>query len=214
MRFARPRQDSSASRNPGGGLPALTAGVVLALAAGGCAEGNRSTSLEVPAGEYATAFDAARQVLRDYRFDLDRVDARAGVITTASKESAGLATPWDAEQTTLGQEVEDLLAEQRRRVRVTFEPRDTGGTGSSGDLLDAGGRVLDAKVEVFVERVYVRGVKPSPRAILLSRQWYDPVSISRGQSPRYEAPLSRDEGLARRLSAEIRRRLERAKPQG
>lgn len=187
--------------------------VVLAGAAsaGGCAGDGDRAGLEVPAGEYATAFDAAREVLRDYRFELDRVDARAGVITTLSKESAGLATPWDAEQSSVQQEVEDLLAEQRRRVRVTFEPMEAG---ASGDLLDGSARVLDARVEVFVERVYARGMQPSPRAILLSGQWYDPASLARGQSPRYEVPLTRDEALARRMSAEIRRRIERARPRG
>lgn len=67
-------------------------------------------------------FDAARETLMGFRFALDRVDARRGVITTHPKRTAGIATPWDKEQSGIDQEWEDLLNEQRRVVRIEFDP--------------------------------------------------------------------------------------------
>jgi len=69
----------------------LALGIVGALS--GCAAPDLPTDLEVAAGDYPAAFEAAKAALRDYRFDLERVDARAGVISTAKKETAGLLTP-------------------------------------------------------------------------------------------------------------------------
>jgi hypothetical protein len=77
----------------------------------------------IDSGEASSSavFDASREVLMQYRFALDRVDATRGVITTHPKRTAGLATPWDREQSGLDQEWEDLLNEQRRVVRVEFD---------------------------------------------------------------------------------------------
>lgn len=77
--------------------------------------------LTTDAAASARVFDAARDTLMGYRFALDRVDARRGVITTHPKRTTGLATPWDREQSHGHQEWEDLLNEQRRVVRLVFE---------------------------------------------------------------------------------------------
>ncbi|HRJ50427.1 MAG TPA: hypothetical protein PKU91_07830, partial [Phycisphaerales bacterium] len=99
--------------------------ILLALAAAltGCARSG-SPTVQIPAGSYSQAFEATRASLRDFDFSLDRVDAASGVITTATKASSGLATPWDPEQSGLDQEWEDFINRQRRFVRVTFVPAD------------------------------------------------------------------------------------------
>jgi len=71
--------------------------------------------------EYEQVFDAARSVLISYRFPLDRIDARRGVLTTHPKRTNGLASPWDREQSSLGQEFEDLVNEHRRVIRVELD---------------------------------------------------------------------------------------------
>lgn len=78
-------------------------------------------TLDLTDADASRVFDATRETLMEYRFALDRVDARRGVITTHPKRTAGLATPWDREQSGLDQEWEDLLNEQRRVVRVEFD---------------------------------------------------------------------------------------------
>lgn len=106
----------------------------------------------------SAVFDASREVLMEYRFALDRVDATRGVITTHPKRTAGLVTPWDREQSGLDQEWEDLLNEQRRVVRVEFD-RDP----SSGD--DAFTR---ARVQVEVLRTNRPGWRVETESVRLS----------------------------------------------
>ncbi len=82
----------------------------LAALLPGCGTTPRpATALPIPSGRYAEAFDAAREALRDLRFDLERVDARLGVITSRPHATDGLATPWDLDQTSSRQEVQDLM---------------------------------------------------------------------------------------------------------
>ena len=101
----------------------------LVLGIAGCAghahrDGGATASavvtLDLEGADASRVFDVARETLMEYRFSLDRVDARRGVITTHPKRTAGLATPWDQEQSGLDQEWEDLLNEQRRVVRIDF----------------------------------------------------------------------------------------------
>src|SRR5262245_24222130 len=120
--------------------------LLLLLLLPGCAA-RGPTTFTVPAGEYAKAFDSARDILRGHRFELERIDAQGGVITTQPKSTVGLATPWDREQSTLHQEFDDLFNQQRRVVRITFEP-----AVPTDDLTQATGP-LNAQVEVVVYRL-------------------------------------------------------------
>lgn len=107
------------ARGPGPGRAVLLG--LLACVLGGCA-GPAGDSFVLSEADYPGTFDAARRELVARGFVLERVDADAGVISTRPKPSAGLATPWDREQSSAAQEFDDLLHRQRRTVRVTFEP--------------------------------------------------------------------------------------------
>lgn len=110
----------------------ITTGI-LGMAIAGCASHRASDNtailhadsgsalLSFDADSYERIFELTRERLIDYRFAIDRVDARRGVITTQPKRTNGLASPWDREQSSLGQEWEDLINEQRRVVRVEFD---------------------------------------------------------------------------------------------
>jgi hypothetical protein len=186
----------------------LFAALVLIL--GGCASG-RTAEFGVAAGSYAAAFDAAREVLRDMRFELDRVDADAGVITTRPKATAGLATLWDAEQSLVGQEVEDLLNHQRRRVRVSF--RVLGGAGESQESSSIPSDIpLVLRVEATLHRMQTPGLRPSSKAISMTTTSIDPVQTARGQGSQYEVKVAEDEALAARLAEKIRRRVRGSSP--
>jgi hypothetical protein len=169
-----------------------------------CTPAQVDPTFEAPKGQYAAAFDAALETLRAYRFPIDRVDATAGVITTASKQSSGLASPWDIEQSTPTQEVEDLLALHSRRVRVSFEAATSGATTGENEF-DAG--PVRGRVEAFVDRRYVSGWRLSSAAILQSDFTTDTVAASCGRPQQFDAPLTRDERLEARLAARIRRTL-------
>jgi hypothetical protein len=174
---------------------------LFALLLGGCAAGT-SPQFNVPAGQYAKAFDATRDVLRSYRFTLERVDAAAGIITTAHKATAGLATPWDREQTTLSQEVEDLLNQQSRVVRVTFRPAGEGSENPLDEPVDPKGAMV-GRVEVIVYRMQTPGLRPPSRAILLTSVSTDPVLEAEGIGWQYEVPIGQDSRLAARLAGAL-----------
>ncbi len=170
--------------------PLLIAACSLALPLVGCAsvpEGARTESAMAPEA-YPGLFDASREVLARRRFTLDRVDAARGVITTLPKRTAGLATPWDTEQSSLSQEAQDLVHQQERIARVTFEPP------------EAPTRVL---VEVVVHRVRRPNWRVETDAIRLSTHARDPLGVSAGQRPEGRQAIEEDRRLAARILAEI-----------
>jgi len=181
----------------------------LSLGLGGCAS-NGPTELAVEPGDYSFAFDAARHVLRDARFELERVDARQGTITTASKPTAGLATPWDVEQQTIGQEMEDLIEHQQRKVRITFEP--AGGAAASDLIDDPKPTVM--RVRVVIERVNRPNWRVDSTSIRLSTYAWDPALGEREMQPRYDVAIAEDSEFAARLVGQIKSRLAQASRSG
>ncbi|MBK9188459.1 MAG: hypothetical protein IPM33_05825 [Phycisphaerales bacterium] len=173
---------------------------------GGCAGGGGSPRVEIPAGMYAQAFDAARETLREHRFTIERVDAEAGVVTTRAKTTAGLGTPWDSEQSSLEQEFEDLVNDQRRRVRVTFKPP---ADAPATDTPWQDGPVV-AEVDVSVYRAHNPGLRLPPRAMSQGSVTEDPALKQRWVTYGMETPVARDSRLAARLAEQIRRRLSQA----
>ena len=168
---------------------------------GGCASGG-ATELAIGPGEYAAAFDAARDVLRDARFEIDRVDARAGVITTAPK-------------TTTWRDLEDVRNRQGRRGRVAFEPAGQAwGEGEAPadpvrDLLAEEPGELVMRVRVVVEREQRPGWRLESSAAHLSTRAEDPALVRRGMEPGYTVALREDTALGGELAQRIAKRLRR-----
>ncbi len=213
----------------------LSVGVAAYAALGsGCASSHATSRVvDVEPGKYSEAFDAARETLRDYDFTLDRVDARAGVITSEPRFSVGLANPADPVQSTLGQEWRDLMNQQDRRVRIVFArpgaepafeaeasadgsaiavPRDgvlADGSRMAGmeeDLrTDAGQLVMH--VDVVIDRMHRPGRRLETSSIRQSTTYQDPDLIARGMQPTYAVARQRDDALAARLAERIRERL-------
>lgn len=143
----------------------------------------------MPPGGEARAFDAARDVLRDMRFQLERVDARQGLITTRDKPSAGWATPWDTVQTTPAQETSDLLNQQFRRVRITFDDHRRAG-----------------QVEVTIFRTQSPGLRLSSKTWRTAAFAIDPALAAQGLGGAYSVPVRRDGYLEARLARAIEQR--------
>lgn len=202
---------------------AVILGFLTACLLGGCASVPRDVSSSVPASNYANTFEAAKATLRDYRFVIERVDARAGVITTRAKPTAGLITPWDKEQSTTRQELEELINQEVRTVRVEFVPAGspdkdpvinarkatlTPADQASGDLVDLRnfGQDMQCRVIVAVDRLHRPGRLLSTKTIRRTQNYEDPELISRGLAPLSSESLGRDEQLEKRLMAEIQKR--------
>ena len=175
-------------------LAGLLAGMILA----GCSmQIPRDAGVDAVAlGEselYVNVFDATREVLMDYRFAIDRVDARGGVITTHPKRSAGLATLWDKEQSSLAQEWEDLINEQRRVVRVEFDREEDG--------------TAQARVSVEVLRTHRPNWRVQSESVRLSTHARYRSAEGKLEPGSYLEPVGLDTALAERLASAIDERL-------
>lgn len=159
------------------------------------ASADLAPKLTIPAGQYAAAFDAAKKSLRDRGFLLERVDAQAGVITTQPKDTAGLATPWDREQSGIDQEFDDLFHRQQRVVRVEFTPASSGA--ASDDLRSFPGDI-DARVQVAVLRAYQPGRRINTGNITSSTYTIDPKLEAQGLNY-YSVAQKQDSRLAQRV---------------
>ena len=183
------------------------------IVAGGNAGGGDAwvdtVAFEIEAGGYAAAFIAAKDVLRDARFELDRVDARAGVMTTHAKLSAGFGTPWVPHTADGGSAFEALINAEQRSVAVFFEPADASpdGIGDAwdrplGDLRRHAGAIR-GHVSVRVERFRRPGRRVHTTSVRLVSQWRDPELEGRGMQPGFVSPVRRDAKLATRLAQAI-----------
>lgn len=211
---------------------------LIGLALGGCAGTEKvSTEVAVAPGRYAEAFEAAKDVLRDYQFDLDRVDAVSGVVTTHGRGSSGFATPWIPHGTSFGDGVSGAIERERRVAAVVFTsgaeevvaerkevpeaeggvdkadaieellPGAVPGAGPGAAALDSTGEVR-ARVTVWVERVYSPGRRVSATSVRLSSFTSDPELREQGLEPSFAVQVREDAALGARLARDIGARLQ------
>lgn len=201
----------------------VAAGVVAAAGVtgglGGCSHNDPSADLTtggdvarpVPAlvlatGEYPRAFASSRDVLRDFGFTLERVDAQAGVITTQPKGTGGLVTPWDQEQTTFAQELEDAGQRHRRVARLEFVPMDgTGGVMTGAAVPDLRRFSGPVEVRAWVDVYRWHMTQWRLNSISIRDSWYttDTDLEARGMTS-YGVAHAQDPALAERLILAIR----------
>jgi hypothetical protein len=167
----------------------------VAQGAGDGASSERATTQlmgvrELCSEQRDAAFDAARDVLRELRFELNRIDKREGVLTTSPKVSSGLATPWDIEQRSVRDELSDLLHKQARVVRVSLVAHE----GS-----------VRIEVVVSVLRTQTPGQRLSPRAVALSSVSADvtPLGPSELRGLGDSHVVARDDALAEWIVGEV-----------
>ncbi len=174
----------------------------------GCAAPPAVDTAQIPPDRYADAFQAAKDALRAHHFDLARVDAARGVITTRPRSSSGLATPWINHADSFGESVEGLLHRDRRRAIVRFDPIDEP---DAGPLVDRRrlGQPLRFEVRVEVERTYVLGRRADATSIRLTSRALDPDLVAQGLHPIARDQVGTDPDLAGRIARSIERSVSR-----
>lgn len=164
---------------------------------------------------YQQIFVTARDVLRDYRFAINRVDAARGVLTTYPKRSVGVATPWDREQSSIGQDLEDFANQQERTVRIEFA-HVNGPVSERVDQVNdqsddsVGGAVFEqTQVRVIVElhRVHRPNWRVETESIRLSTHAKSRDSSGRIEPESFRESIGVDEELGARIRDEILRRV-------
>src|SRR5690606_8145824 len=125
--------------------------------------------------------------------------------------------PWDGDQTTLTQELEDFLNTTSRSVRITFEPLAERLAGDPpaqaapaapepmSDMRRVEGQVV-VEVRVTLERTRRPGWRPEPSSIWLTSTTVDTDDARRRMYPSFTEPVGQDPLLAERLARQIRRR--------
>ena len=161
------------------------------------------------AADYTRVFQAAKDVLREYQFELDRVDARSGIITTEPKPSAGLATPWIPHSGNVTGSIKGLLQHEQRRARVLFTTVDPDESRlpEEIDLRRDEGQLL-ARIEVTIDRIHRPHRRVSPASIKLGTFAQDTGSPPRGGVRRdYLIQAMPDEALGRRMLRALERKM-------
>ncbi|MCC6285810.1 MAG: hypothetical protein IT439_11035 [Phycisphaerales bacterium] len=187
-----------------------------ALFLGCAAPAGTGAAFEVTADRYPAALETARQVILDQGLALERIDASAGVVTSAPSQSAGLFTPWDRTASSFADEVEDASRPHFRSVRISFVPVERAseppiGTPGTSFTPAPDVRADPGPLKVVVQAFLYARHKPDFRleteSIRRSRAFTDPALVERVMQPTYLEPVREDPEFARRLSADLQRRL-------
>ena len=196
---------------------AAMCGVCVLLVASGCGGREGPASIVLPGERYDEAFTQTRELLIARGFELERIDATRGVISTQPKASAGVFTPFDLRQGSLRQELDDTLNQQRRVVRVEFapvvpearEPRiDAPGIAPTISPLALGaGEPLVARFGVVLERRTSTDLVMEPESIRLISRAQDRMLSERGLPAIGYAPVRQDRLYAGELAADLAKRL-------
>jgi len=133
--------------------------------------------------------EVVRDVLSEYRFVIDRVDARRGVVTTEFKSTQGIVSPWDGEQGSLREESADFVNQHERSVRVE---------------IDDAGEVI---VMVVVQRIHQLGRRIETEAISRSSRATIIGTDGNREPARQVTPIGIDGQLAQRIGERIDQRL-------
>ena len=141
------------------------------------------------------------------------------MLSTRGKPSDGLATPWDLEQTTTRQELEDLVNQQTRRVRVVFlTPVVRPGQAPPDDLDDlpplqdapmpqdlfAHTGSVTMRVVVTRARTQRPGWRLATNSVRSSTFAFDPARAETADAAEYESPAGEDKDLALRVVEQVR----------
>lgn len=168
----------------------------------GCTSPPPPTALTVEPDQYDAAFQAVKDVLRDFEFELDRVDARAGIITTVPRASSGIATPWIPHTSTAQDAFEGLAQFEQRTARVEFVPQDGK---QSSERVEPADLTRTMRIEVQVERLYRPGRRVNATSVRLTSFTFDPRSShGGGNASGFASPQGKDAALADRLMRAIR----------
>lgn len=181
----------------------LLAGVLLT----GCSSVARSTTFVVDGAQYDQAFESAKDTVRAFGFELDRVDARGGVLTSRPRRSSGFATPWVPHPSDLSGAWRDLLHGDARTVTIEFRPQ--AGTGPLRVRRDPRYDVREhaGPVQVRVDVVLEREQRSGLRADATSVRFLSSASPGQDVTTDTFVVIGRDAPLAGRIAESMQKRM-------
>lgn len=194
----------------------------LAAVLGGCAGRGGPELVTVPEGEYAAAFDAALEAVRDVGMPAELIDRRGGVVETEYRVAGTVLEPWRSDGSDFSTAIETTVNHERRKVRIEFTPvrfeEPAEGEALTGpDVFGERDEVVD--LTTFTGRIEVRAWVQRERATAVGRRrgdWtrrsttvaIDPDS-GLGPTQFFWTPVERDLALEHKLLAAIERKVKR-----
>ena len=171
-------------------LPAMTL-----LLIGGCAAKPAAIDnpLSIKAAQYDDAYEAAKLVLREHGFDLDRQDYRFGRVSSQPLGAPSAVEFWRGSNTTGGQAIDSTLNDQRRIVTVSLNPTEPEGESPTYTL----------GIEVMLERhehpMWQLTGSTAPNRMVNRLTAVPTAWRERGITATYWLPTQRDPHLEQRL---------------
>lgn len=164
----------------------------MLMGVGGCSTHMQSGIVQISAPRYREAFDAVKQTAHDYHFPLAFIDPRQGIVETETQPAGSILEPWEVDEPSVAQSLENTLMHQRRRVRFEFWPisPDSAQTAAAPDVLSLSSPSVDLtqtnspleiRVFVYMERSDMPGQQRST--------W------TRSKSSRYTTGDPNDQGI-------------------
>ncbi len=188
----------------------------------GCATAKGPQVIAVSAAQYAVAFDAATAAARSDGMAPAMRDRRSGIIETETQPTGTILEPWRLDNASIGQGLENTVAQQRRRARFEFTPAGFSPTPAEGDQPLSGPDVvpldelpdltqvqgdLELRCWVYVERANTPGVR---RGTWSRRSTTTTVLVApegESSSNLFWTPVARDTAYERRLLAVVQQAL-------
>ncbi|HQY88492.1 MAG TPA: hypothetical protein PK402_07525 [Tepidisphaeraceae bacterium] len=181
----------------------LTSLAVGAMCLVGCTSANRlayeskTPPTPITSSNFDQLWDASLESLREFHFEIDRQDRRAGVITTKPMTSSQFFEPWRNELKTADAVAESSLATTRRTVTVSIDKTGTNFSAMPSVRVERFSRrerrmTTSAQYTSAFRATEARGSIEADQGINLpSQYWYDigkdpalATSVSQGISKR------------------------------
>lgn len=206
--------------NRGFGICNLGFAILLASLASGCSSGSRYSSEEpttqpsywldqqgsasASGPDFDRLWTTCEDIARDYLFKLDRIDYRAGILSTQPMVTSQLFEPWRWDASTAFDRDESTLSAMRRTLTFEFTREETGGWKVQPKVLVERQAMAERRMTsvVLYRNVFTLARNPNDRAsgtresdagtYLPQRYWY---------------PVRRDSEFENRLAIEVRKRL-------
>ncbi len=184
----------------------------------GCASSSGPAMLTIDSARYEKVFDTALEMMRHQGMNPVVIDRRGGIIETDPRIAGSILEPWDRNNASYHQAMDNTLSLQRRHARFEFmagrrspvlfptqqplRPHEAAGMIAQPVDLTSYDGDIEVHVTVTVERQY----RPGRRRNTWSRQLTTQsafVGPDENLPPNFWTPVTRDTAYERRLLAAI-----------
>jgi hypothetical protein len=168
---------------------------------------DQPASASASASDFERLFVAAEDALRELQFRIDRIDYRAGLLTTRPMVSKQFFELWRADAQTWDDVTESSIATIRRTVRIDFTRTEDGFYHATPRVLIERQTLAEQRITsaVSYRRVFSGEINPQRRA-----RGTRESDVGIALPSRYWTPTGRDAALEQMLARSVQQRVDRS----